>query len=82
MVTTWTGDGYSIEFLGIQPYLEQFQIPAVWGTTGPTARVTLEKSGQVTTLQWPWAWGSDDGFQNVMSMAKTFADKQIESDGL
>ena len=90
-MSTFEGNGYSIEFLGIQPR------PVPTGDTppqnpdsihfGPAARVTMEKSGEVTTLFWPWSWlpvanGGDDGLQNVMYMAKTFADKQVESFGL
>ncbi|MGA8410089.1 MAG: hypothetical protein WB680_23150 [Candidatus Acidiferrales bacterium] len=86
MGTMFIGNGYTIEFLGIQPR------PVPTGDTppqnpdsihfGPAAQVTMEKSGATTTLFWPWSWGSDNGFQGVMSMAKAFADKQIEVAGL
>jgi hypothetical protein len=85
-MSLFQGNGYIIEFLGI------IARPAPPGDTppqnpdsinfGPAAQLTIEKSGAVTTLFWPWSWGSDDRSQNVMSMTKTFADKQVECFGL
>lgn len=86
-MSTFEGNGYSIEFLGIQPRPVPTsdtppQNPPNSITNGPAARVTITKSGEVTTLFWPWSWGADDGYQSTMYMAKTFADKQIEYVGL
>jgi hypothetical protein len=84
--TTWVGDGYSIEWLGIQRRLQAsiaptpyFPVPAEVPNI-PTAQVTITKSGDVTLIQWPWGWvpvasAGDDGFQDTMFMAKSFADK-------
>jgi hypothetical protein len=84
---TFVGEGYTIEWLGIteRPVPTSDTPPANPSdsiTNGPAARVTIEKSGEVTTLFWPRAWGADDGFQNVMYMANAYARKQIECLGL
>ena len=91
-MSIFQGNGFTVEFLGIQPRSVPTsdtppQNPPNSITNGPAAKVTIEKSGEVTTLFWPWGWlpvanGGDDGLQNVMYMAKTFADKQVESFGL
>jgi hypothetical protein len=44
--------------------------------------MTMEKSGEVTTLFWPWSWGGDDGFQSTMPMAQFYARNRIECFGL
>ena len=85
------GNGFTVEFLGIQPRIVPTNDTPPQNpdsiNSAPTAVVTIEKSGETVTIQWPWGWlpvanGGDDGLQNVMYMAKTFADKQVESFGL
>jgi hypothetical protein len=91
MSDTFHGNGYTIEFLGIQsrPVPTSDTPPQNPDSInfGPAAQVTIEKSGAVTVLFWPWGWlpvanGGDDGLQDAMYMAKSFADKQIEVAGL
>ena len=87
MSETFVGEGYTIEWLGIteRPVPTSDTPPANPPdsiTSGPAARVTIEKSGEVTTLFWPWSWGADDGYQSTMFMARSYARNRIECFGL
>lgn len=92
MSEIFVGEGYIIEWLGIteRPVPTSDTPPANPRdsiTNGPAAKVTIEKSGEVTTLFWPWSWlpvadGGDDGFQSTMSQAHSYARNRIECFGL
>jgi hypothetical protein len=87
MSETFFYEGYSIEWLGIQPRPEPTSDtapanPSDSNANGPAARVTVEKSGEVVTLFWPWSWGSDDGFQSTLAMAQFYARNRIECFGV
>ena len=82
-MSIFQGDGFTIEWLGIQPRLVLTGIPSTWDVNAPTAVVTIEKSGEMTTMQWPWGWlpvanDGDDGYQVTTFVAHAYARNRIE----